>query len=678
MQGRFALRSIGGRGLRAALLGAAVAALAVPAAEAATYTGTLWHDVDNDGLRDAGEPLLPNVPVRLLRPDFSFVKSTVTDANGVYSLTASSAGQTRTVEVMSGWFRSACVYGVSATCDPGGDNDFRVDDERVLATTVVPADDGVLVNDAGLVPDWGDPATPYPGAGGPFNGIDVAVRASGLLSSCADPPTRLCGLGQAPRASVQVFNQGVQELRDVQVTLTFDPSTAPQPGQPLALLRDLPPGLTLAVVAPFDAATHQATVLLQGGIPPASAVTFDVPQQLVRGPLSPLPFSNGIGGLWSKEFFAEASAIGYPGPDIDATNDANPRNDKLLGHQVNAPAKRDDDDHDDVGFNLGGYDLALRAVPAVPALQAGGATTVTYTVVNQGNLPVSGVQLSAYVPAGVRVAGVASEGWIEHDGGRWSTTIGGTIVPGASASVLLGVVGDVGGVHAIGGEVLSFSRPTLPGIPATDVDSTPDTLPGNDVLVDDAIANEGGDEDDADVAAIVVAAAPGGGPAACTPDGSRPDLALRITRSGKGRILAGTLVTLKIEVLNQGRRAAHDVRVGDYLAARGRLALVAKKNAGWVRRASGRVERRIAVLPAGKKATILLRVRPKAGASGTTLRNVAEITSALDACGKALGDVDSKPDTRAGNDKARVDNAVNNKRGDEDDHDWVRLIVRRP
>jgi len=42
-----------------------------------------------------------------------------------------------------------------------------------------------------------------------------------------------------------------------------------------------------------------------------------------------------------------------------------------------------------------------------------------------------------------------------------------------------------------------------------------------------------------------------------------------------------------------------------------------------------------------------------------------------------LGDVDSKPDTRRGNDKARVDNAVNGKRGDEDDHDWVRLLVRR-
>jgi len=150
------------------------------------------------------------------------------------------------------------------------------------------------------------------------------------------------------------------------------------------------------------------------------------------------------------------------------------------------------------------------------------------------------------------------------------------------------------------------------------------------VVVDDALANEGGDEDDADVAALTVAAAPGGGPVACTPDGGRPDLALRVTRAGKGAIRAGTLVTLRIEVLNQGRRAAHDVRIGDYLAARGRLALPAKQNAGWVRRAAGRIERRIAVLPARKKAVAFLRVRPKAGAAGRTLRNVAEITSAKD------------------------------------------------
>ncbi len=51
----------------------------------AAIKGTVWHDVDADGVRDPGEPVLPGVPVDLMDADFGFVvESTVTDASGRY------------------------------------------------------------------------------------------------------------------------------------------------------------------------------------------------------------------------------------------------------------------------------------------------------------------------------------------------------------------------------------------------------------------------------------------------------------------------------------------------------------------------------------------------------------------------------------------------------------------
>lgn len=55
----------------------------VPNNPVAPITGTVWYDLDGDGVRDPDEPVAAGVPVYLLR-DGAIVGSTVTDADGVY------------------------------------------------------------------------------------------------------------------------------------------------------------------------------------------------------------------------------------------------------------------------------------------------------------------------------------------------------------------------------------------------------------------------------------------------------------------------------------------------------------------------------------------------------------------------------------------------------------------
>ncbi|MFK4761678.1 SdrD B-like domain-containing protein [Microbacterium sp. ZW T5_45] len=57
----------------------------------------VWLDLDNDGQQDAGEPVVPNVTVRLLDAAGNEVATTTTDANGYYSFTDLRASSDYTV-----------------------------------------------------------------------------------------------------------------------------------------------------------------------------------------------------------------------------------------------------------------------------------------------------------------------------------------------------------------------------------------------------------------------------------------------------------------------------------------------------------------------------------------------------------------------------------------------------
>jgi lysophospholipase L1-like esterase len=65
--------------------GALVACLSAAPADAQTVDGTLFHDLDRDGVRDPGEPALAGVPVTLFGADGGFDQTIATATDGRYS-----------------------------------------------------------------------------------------------------------------------------------------------------------------------------------------------------------------------------------------------------------------------------------------------------------------------------------------------------------------------------------------------------------------------------------------------------------------------------------------------------------------------------------------------------------------------------------------------------------------
>ncbi len=190
-----------------------------PAWSAATgsVSGTVYWDVDDDGVRDAGEAGLPGIVVR------TATAATITDAAGRYAF--SGVGSTVTVRVDTGWLRSQCLAGYSgpsggawatAACpDPGWgagpDQQFVVNNQFLTAT--VPAGGRAWL---GLVPDR--VGTGYQPATAPATVVDPALRLSpGFAMSGAGTLCRsyVCRPGETQWVLTQWMNQGTGALSGI-------------------------------------------------------------------------------------------------------------------------------------------------------------------------------------------------------------------------------------------------------------------------------------------------------------------------------------------------------------------------------------------------------------------------------------------------------------------------------
>src|ERR1051325_1509782 len=99
------------------------APIAAPASQAATVTvsGFVFRDLDNDGVRDPGEPGVPGV--RVHRSSGNNLPNAVTGADGSYPLTGVTAGSSGFLVVKTGWLRSQCAK-LTCAAGPGPDNDY--------------------------------------------------------------------------------------------------------------------------------------------------------------------------------------------------------------------------------------------------------------------------------------------------------------------------------------------------------------------------------------------------------------------------------------------------------------------------------------------------------------------------------------------------------------------------
>ncbi|SFN37083.1 GEVED domain-containing protein [Dokdonella immobilis] len=224
--------------------------------------------------------------------------------------------------------------------------------------------------------------------------------------------------------------------------------------------------------------------------------------------------STGTGRRWLPTGPYEPA----PDPDNDLDNDDNG---SLNGASVwSAPvtlvAKGEPTDDGDADFNsnlsvdfglLTNFDLALRKTLAPGQLatlhMVGENVDFTITVFNQGTIPATDITVIDHIPVQLQLN---DPSWTALAGNRASISIAGPLAPGASVELPL----RLRLVQAFGGTVINSAEISSAGDeignPIRDKDSDPDADADNDgPPLDDAIDNQGQDEDDADFAGVGVA-----------------------------------------------------------------------------------------------------------------------------------------------------------------------------
>src|SRR5690606_24617014 len=162
-------------------------------------------------------------------------------------------------------------------------------------------------------------------------------------------------------------------------------------------------------------------------------------------------------------------------------------------------------------------------------------------------------------------------------------------------------------------------------------------------------------------------------PADAPPVNQLFDLALRMTTGKTTPVKPGEKVAFQIDVFNQGVGSAAEVCIVNYLPTGLRFEEAETPGRALVGN-MGRYSYNHTLAEGDSfRIEIILEVKADAGPAG--LVNLAEICGALDERGRALGDVDSSPDSDPGNDTGGVfndltDNMIDDHGTiDEDDHD---------
>lgn len=319
------------------------------------------------------------------------------------------------------------------------------------------------------------------------------------------------------------------------------------------------------------------------------------------------------------------------------------------------------------------FDLALiktlnTTATSLP-VTLGDNVTFDITVCNQGGFAAEEIELIDYIPAGFLLA---DRDWTAN-------TFGST---GRSATIILtpGNGLPVGGLPYTGDSCVTvpITLQLLPtATPANtlnyaeiksardvmgnteDSDSSPDmdntndgsVLPGD--MHDDSF-DDGVDEDDYDVASVPLF-----------------DLALIKTTTSTGPYSLGDMVTFDFVLTNQGNVDASAITITDYLPCGFSLA---SNNPGWTMAGTEAQFTYAPVLPVAGEVMIPVVLLIEACSDADAYINVGEISAARDGAGNPTIDVDSTPDTDAGNDAGGVvntgtDNTTGNENGDEDDQD---------
>ncbi|MCB0550755.1 MAG: DUF11 domain-containing protein [Phaeodactylibacter sp.] len=312
-----------------------------------------------------------------------------------------------------------------------------------------------------------------------------------------------------------------------------------------------------------------------------------------------------FGGTTAVNYVEIASAFNSSG-----LNDA----DCTPGYGAAGP---NEDDYDNASIAITvppRFDLALSksVSSSTPGPYVAGSTvTFRLRVTNQGNVTAQNIQLWDYLPQGLTLS---DNTWTANGGVASMNNPIASLAPGAMHDVEIDfiVAPGFGGTTIINyAEIGSaFNSSGL-----NDADSTP----GNGAAA--------ASEDDYDDSSIAITIAP------------RFDLALskEVSPSTPGPYVAGSAVTFRLTVTNQGNVTAQSIQLWDYLPQ----GLTLSDNTWTANGGVASLNNPIASLAPGASTTVEIDFVVGQGFGGTTIVNFAEIFSATNSQG--LNDADSTP-----------------------------------
>lgn len=569
----------------------------------------VWKDRDRDGIQEAGEPGIAFVRVLLLDSNGVEIGTDVTDGLGYYQF----------VDLQPGTYQlkfptaliDGCELGLADQgANDGTDSDANADTGLII-TTVLTAGENDMTWDAGYISP--------PVCLGDLVWLDQDHDG---LQDLGEPGIAL--------AKVELFYANMLPARDYEgnlVTHQFTNSDGEYKFPNLA------PGDYIVRVTP--PAGLEPTI---GGVDPDNDNNRD---------------SNGV------EMLGEDFVQSLP---VTLLNNSEPVTDDDLDTDTNLSV--------DFGFYYPKYDLALRKTLAptqANPIKAGSKVTFSIEVFNQGDIAVNNITLVDYTPIGLVLDAALSPNWVAQPNGTATGLIINPVQPGKSHMVSItytvALTAEGQTLHNFA-EITGAKDPD--GAQIADVDSTADSIPGNDGLVDDdELYNNNGDEDDHDQADIVI-----------LPPGVW-DLALRksLAVDQLASVNPGDSVKFNVEVFNQGTETAHSVRVVDYIPAN-----MVLNDLRWTS-GTGNTATTLLNQPLQPGTSvilpIILRVSPSV-VGPMDLTNYAEVQSFLDVNGNTRPDIDSVADNSPSNDGPSIDDAINNEDSDQDDHDGALVTVNPP
>ena len=569
----------------------------------------VWRDSNRNGIQDLGEAGIANIRVTLYDASGTAIGTDITDGLGYFQFVDLQPG-TYSLGFPTELIDGALIAPLDQGSDDLADSDANRTTGRTI-TTVLVAGENDMSWDAGYI-------NPPVSVG---NLVWLDQDHDGLID-LGEPGIAL--------AKVELFHANMIPARDINGNLV--PFTTTDSDGHWSFT-NLAPGDYIVRVTP--PAGLEPTI---GGVDPDNDNDKD---------------SNGV------EMLGEDYVQSLP---ITLLNNSEPVTDGDLDTNTNWTL--------DFGFYYPKYDLALRKTLAptqANPVKAGSKVTYAIEVFNQGDIAVNHITLVDYTPVGLVLDSALSPNWVAQVDGTATGLIINPVQPGMSHTVTITYTV---ALNAEGQTLHNFAEITgakdPDGAQIADVDSTTDSIPGNDGLVDDdEIYNTNGDEDDHDQSDIVI-----------LPPGVW-DIALRksLATNQAQVVNPGDNVLFNVEVFNQGTETAYSVRVVDYIPAQMTL-----NDLRWTS-ATGNTATTLLNQPLQPGTSVILPIILKVNTSVVgplDITNFAEVQSFLDERGNTRPDSDSTADNSPSNDGPSIDDAINNENSDQDDHDGSTFSVNAP